>query len=135
MPLIPIVKKIKEPEYIFSNYEKLALEILPPEQVRASNHQEEIIDLMLDAESRDASPEHTRNDIYRAIDTKNLARVLAASKNLSISEKNKIVQGIYNHLLNKKEDMSPTEAKRLALLFEDTEIDLFDFCAEVSLLK
>ena len=145
MPLINIEKPKKEPEYVFTNYEQLALQLLPPEQVRASNHDAAIIDLMMEAESRDASFDHTRNDVYKAFETGDFVRVLAASKNLTPAEKDKIVQGLYNHLLSKvaepeldaygkpkgKKEMGPKDVKRLALLLEDPKIDLFHFCVKL----
>ena len=66
--LIPVAKKQPQQEYIFTEYEKLALQLLPEEQVKSSNHEERIIDLMLEDEARDASPEHTKRDIYKALD-------------------------------------------------------------------
>lgn len=169
MPLIVFNKPEKEKKYIFSNYEQLALDVLPPEQIRSTNHDPALIDLMLDEEIRDASPEHTLSCIYKALRNGYTETVLAASKNLTVAERNKIVQGIYHKLLGEatpseaainrvtdevikkapefapakdvekdikkaleRLDMSPKSAERLALLFKNPHIDLFDLCVKLS---
>ena len=73
--LIPVAKKQTQQKYIFTEYEKLALQLLPEEQVKSSNHDEHIIDLMLEDEARDASPEHTKRDIYKALDNRDYTRL------------------------------------------------------------
>lgn len=134
MPLINIPKVKVEPVYVLSNYEKLALEIIPEEQLRSTNHDERLIDMMIEEEARDASPEKTRQDIYKGLERRDVARVLAASKNLTVAEKQKIVQGIYNYLLNKKE-LSNEDMKRLIVLKSDPNISLIDLCIKLYNIK
>ena len=130
--LIPVVKKQAQQEYIFTEYEKLALQLLPEELVKSSNHNEHIIDLMLEDEARDASPEHTKRDIYKALDNRDYTRLLAASKNLTIQEKNKIVEGLYSYITQKKSkvDYTQEDAKRLDILSQGN-VDLFDLCIQL----
>lgn len=130
--LIPVVKKQAQQEYIFTEYEKLALQLLPEELVKSSNHNEHIIDLMLEDEARDASPEHTKRDIYKALDNRDYTRLLAASKNLTIQEKNKIVEGLYSYIAQKKSksDYTQEDAKRLDILSQGN-VDLFDLCIQL----
>ena len=130
--LIPVAKKQPHQEYIFTEYEKLALQLLPEEQVKSSNHDEHIIDLMLEDEARDASPEHTKRDIYKALDNRDYTRLLAASKNLTIQEKNKIVEGLYSYIAQKKlkTDYTQEDAKRLDILSQGN-VDLFDLCIQL----
>lgn len=134
MPLIIMAKREKEPEYELSNYEKLALEIIPEEQLRSTNHKEHLIDLMIEEESRDANPEKTRKDIYKGLEQRDLSRVLAASKNLTPQERNKMVAGIYNYLLTKTE-LTLEDVKRLIILKEDTDISLVELCTRLSSSK
>ena len=130
--LIPVAKKQTQQKYIFTEYEKLALQLLPEEQVKSSNHDEHIIDLMLEDEARDASPEHTRRDIYKALDNRDYTRLLAAAKNLTIQEKNKIVEGLYSYIAQKKSksDYTQEDAKRLDILSQGN-VDLFDLCIQL----
>lgn len=134
MPLIPIVTKKPEKEYILSNYEKLMLEIMPEEQLRSTDHNEHLIDLMLLDESRDANSEKTKQDIYKGLSQGDLSRVLAASKNLSPQERKRIVDGLYNHLLSKT-DMNMDDTKRLLVLSEDRDISLEELCIKLSQLR
>ena len=130
--LIPVVKKQAQQEYIFTEYEKLALQLLPEELVKSSNHNEHIIDLMLEDEARDASPEHTKRDIYKALDNRDYTRLLAASKNLTIQEKNKLVEGLYSYIAQKKSkvDYTQEDANRLDILSQGN-VDLFDLCIQL----
>lgn len=130
--LIPVAKKQVQQEYIFTEYEKLALQLLPEELVKSSNHDERIIDLMLEDEARDASPEHTKRDIYKALDNRDYTRLLAAAKNLTIQEKNKIVEGLYSYIAQKKPraDYTQEDAKRLDILSQGN-VDLFDLCIQL----
>lgn len=130
MPLIKVVTKVKEKEYIFSNYEKLAMEIIPQEQLRSTDHNERLIDMMIEDEARDANPEKTIKDIYKGIEQRDISRILAASKNLTVSEKNAVVKGIYNYLLQKKE-FTPEDTKRLLVLSQSDNMSLIDLCARL----
>lgn len=132
MSLIQIAKKEKEPEYKFTNYEKLALELLPEGMVKASEHSESLLDKMLADEVRDADPEHTKNDIYRALEERDVKRLLAASKNLTVQEKNKIVQGLYTYIMQQKthDKFSQEDAKRISIL-AGGDVDLFDLCVQL----
>ena len=134
MPLIQIEKIAKEPEYILSNYEKLALELIPEEQLRSTNHSEHLIDLMIIDEERDANPEKTTLDIYKGLGQGDLSRVLAASKNLTPYARKKIVDGLYNYLLTKTE-MTTEDTKRLIILLEDKDISLEELCVKISNFK
>lgn len=135
MPLITLSRARKEAEYAFTHCEMLALDYLPPEQVKSTNHVEHLIDRMLEDEVRDADPEHNTQDIYRALGTGDLLRVLAASKNLTIAEKNRVVQGIYINLLAKAKDsdtvMTAEDVKRLALIVNNPSMDLFHLCVQI----
>ena len=55
MPLIKIEKKKQEEEYIFTEYEKvlLARKMFPEEQIKSVNHNERLLDAMLEDEIRD----------------------------------------------------------------------------------
>jgi hypothetical protein len=134
MPLLSVIKKQPEKEYILSNYEKLALSLIPEEQLRSTNHDEHLIDLMIADEARDASPEKTKRDIYKGLSQGDLSRVLAASKNLSPQERKRIVDGLYNYLLSKKE-LDLDDTKKLMILSQDKDISLEEFCIKLSTLK
>lgn len=132
MPLIQVKKSEKEQEYEFTAFEKLALKILPEEQVKAANHVEHLIEAMIDDETRDASPEHTRQSIYAALELKNPQNLLAAAKNLTVAEKNKIVQGLYSSVLCKADSKSITyDDVGKILILEQGSIDLFDLCLKL----
>lgn len=148
MPLIKIAKLKKEAEYEFTEYEKYALNFIPQEQVKSANHEEHLIDLMLDAEKRDANPERTLQDIYKALENRDQIRLLKATKNLTVAEKNKIVQGIYQYLLREQKDSFfvttrdgktvlndaklSEDAKRI-LILEQGSVDLFDLCIKLDI--
>ena len=134
MPLIPVVKREKEKEYILTHYEKLMLDLIPEEQLRSTDHNERWIDMMQADEARDANPEKTREDIYKGLENGDLERVLEASKNLTVRERQRIVQGLYNYLLNKKE-MTLEDTKRLLLLTDNPYLSLVDLCVQLSKLK
>lgn len=147
MPLIKIVKKKQEEEYIFTEYEKvlLARKMFPEEQIKSVNHNERLLDAMLEDEIRDASPEHTEADIFSALLARDKGFLLKAIKNLTVQEKREIAERIYRSILiSKKEDYLiktkdgkmivnsekfKENAKRLILLEEP--LDLFDLCVRL----
>ncbi len=144
MPLIKVAKKKKEQPYVFDEVERPFLRdgILPEEQIRATNHNTKWLLQIKNDEVRDASPEHTERDVYKALERRDRALLLNAVKNLTVAEKNDIVKRIrHSILLSKKEDYLirtkddkmlinseklAENAKRLLLL--DESLDLFDLC-------
>lgn len=140
MPLIPVVKKEPEPEFKFNHYEEHLRELLPDEQIRAANHNQSWLDSMCLNESRDASPEHTRKDVFKALRDRNPVRILAATKNLTIAERNSIAQNIYYHLLSGKDKVSVSnegdykialQNARILNIVDSGSIDLFDLCVKL----
>lgn len=151
MPLIKVEKKKKEAPYVFTNYEKWAVEhFLFEEQVKSTNHDPHLLDLMVDDEKRDADPIHVRYDVYAALNGHDSRRLLDATKNLTVAERNRVAQGIYYTLIaGTAEDCKRTtesgkritdmervcENARRLILFEDIDIDLFDLCARLDDIK
>ena len=149
MPLIQVKQAKKEKEFKLTSREKDLRDgpaKVPEEQLKAANHNGYLLDLIVDAELRDANPEATRYNIYRALELRDIEQLLAASKNLTVKEKNNIVQGIYQTLLaRKKEDYLIScngrtildekklreDTKRLSILSEGP-VDLVDLCLRLS---
>ena len=149
MPLIQVAKKKKEQPYEYTRMEKVVIDegFLPEEQVRSTNHDESLLRLMMQDEVRDASPEHTEKDIYKALADRDVKKLLTAAKNLTVPERNKIAQGIYhsiltstkeNYLFKSKDgkisvnsEKLRENAKRLELL-EEESLDLFDLCVKLA---
>ena len=135
MPLIKIAKPQKEPEFVLTNYDKVVLELIPLEQLKAANHDPHLLDLMLADEVRDADPERTLKDVYKGLQSKDPLRVLAATKNLTVKERNLIVKKLKNSLLLKTESLPDESIRQLLVLLEDDSMDLFDLCVRLQTKK
>lgn len=150
MPLIPIKKKVEietlGDENKLTATERNAKKILPTEQILAANHSIDLIDRMIGEEFRDSEPDLMIDGVSKGLEDCQPARILAATQNLTVEERNKIVVAIYNRALidfskpEKLKDLcdlsTPLKyldgvlrARKLNLIEPCT--DLFDLCIKI----
>lgn len=138
MPLIKIPKKFEEEEFVYTPMDELAVNrtAMPIEQLRAANHSPDILELMVQGEERDAYPEKTRRDVYEAIEQRNMRKILASTKNISVAERTSLLKGYYVALSQRiKEEGDIPEANDISVFLQDQDMDLFDFMARLIELR
>lgn len=139
MALIKIPKRKEDEEFIYTAMDKLAVDKtdMPVEQLRAANHDPDILELMIAGEQRDAYPEKTRKNVYEAIEQRSIRTILGATKNLTIAERNKLLYGYYVALSQKVKDQPGelSQANELSVFLQDPDMDLFDFVARLQEIR
>ena len=112
--------------YVFTELEKVALKILPEELVKSTEHDEWLIEKLIDEEMRDAEWKHTISDAFNALKTNNTEKLLLAVKNITFEQKQDVVKQYYFSLIkrSKGEELTKTEAKHFKILSFNLSTDL-----------
>lgn len=112
--------------YVFTELEKVALKILPEELVKSTEHDEWLIEKLIDEEMRDAERKHTISDAFNALKTNDTEKLLLAVKNIDFEQKQDVVKQYYFSLIKrlKGEELTKIEAKHFKILSLNLSTDL-----------
>ena len=135
MPLLDLPKKQKEEGWVFTHAEKKAREVLPDEQIKAANHDPNLIMGLILNEQRDPELTLVRNDVMGSLDKQNInpIRLLKATAHLTIPQRKKVMQSIISSFFRKKKDTLDPDSFITNMILklgepeELLEMDMFDF--------